>query len=147
MLDAMKYYRLSRWFHLRGMNFPAKIIQRLIFTFFNSVIPYTCEIGEGSTFGYGGIALVIHNRAKIGKNCMIGQGVTIGGRSKKYNVPVIGDNVYIAAGARVLGDVVIGNDVVIGANAVVLKSIGSNTAVAGVPARVIKQGIKMTDLV
>jgi len=147
MLDAINYYRLARWLYLKKMVFLARIIERLIFVMFNSVVPYSCEIGEGTTFGYGGIALVIHSRAKVGKNCVIGQGVTIGGRSKIYEVPVIGDNVYIGAGAKVLGDVVIGNDVVIGANAVVIRSIVSNTAVAGVPAKVIKSGIRMSDFV
>lgn len=147
MLDAMKFYRVARWLHLRGFDRLAAFVQRLIFLVFNSVIPYTCEIGEGSRFGYGGIAIVIHNRARIGKNCTIGQCVTIGGRSKKHDVPVIGDNVYIATGAKVLGDVVIGSDVVIGANAVVISNVDSNTIVAGVPARVIRTGIRVEDVV
>ena len=147
MLDAMKYYRLARWLHLNKMDFLAARVQSFIFLIFNSVIPFSCEIGENTTLAYGGIAVVIHNRAKIGKNCVIGQGVTIGGRSRQYEVPVIGNNVYIATGAKVLGNVVIGDDVVIGANAVVIKSIPSHTAVAGVPARVIKTGIVMSDLV
>ena len=49
-------------------------------------------IGGGTKFAYGGIAVVIHARAVIGKNCVIGQCVTIGGRSKHYAVPIIGDN-------------------------------------------------------
>ncbi len=73
--------------------------------------------------------------------------VTIGGRSKQKNVPRIGNNVYIGAGAKVLGDISIGNDVVIGAGAVVISSVQSNCAVAGVPAKVIREGITMQELV
>lgn len=34
---------------------------------------------------------------------MIGQGVTIGGRTEP-GAPIIGDNVYIATGAKILGN-------------------------------------------
>ena len=93
------------------------------------------------------MGVVIHSNAEIGENCLIAQQVTVGGRSKQKNVPRIGNNVYIGAGAKVLGDIVIGDNVVIGANAVVIKSVDSSCAVAGVPAKVIKTGIKMEDLV
>lgn len=77
----------------------------------------------------------------IGRNCMIGQGVTIGGKSRWYEVPVLGDNVYVSAGARILGPVVIGDNVIIGANAVVVKDVPSNCIVAGVPAKIIKDNV------
>lgn len=146
-MNAIKLYRLERWFYLHKMLLFAKIIRGGIFLLYNSFIPYTCDIGEGTPFGYKGMGVVIHSRAKIGKHCIIAQQVTVGGRSKKEQVPVIGDNVYIGAGAKVLGDITIGDNVVIGANAVVLKDVESGCAVAGVPARVLKTGIKMKDLV
>jgi serine O-acetyltransferase len=129
------------------MVFFAKIIRGLIFLLYNSYIPYTCEIGEGTTFGYKGMGVVVHTNAVIGKNCIIAQQVTVGGRSKQKNVPRIGDNVYIGCGAKVLGDITIGDEVVIGAGAVVINSVESGCAVAGVPAKVIKRNIKMKDLV
>ena len=51
---------------------------------------------------------MIHARAVIGKNCKIGSCVTIGGRGKHYEVPVIGDNVQISTGSKILGPVHIG---------------------------------------
>ena len=89
--------------------------------------------------------MVIHSRAVIGKNCMIGQNVTIGGKSGWYEVPVIGDNVEISAGARIIGPVRIGNNVIIGANAVVVKDVPDNCIVAGVPAKIIKEHIVLED--
>lgn len=99
----------------------------------------------GVKFAYGGIATVIHARAVIGKNCIIGQCVTIGGRSKHYKVPVIGNNVYISAGAKILGPITIGDNCVIGAGAVVLKDVPANSVVAGVPAKIIKTDIDPKD--
>lgn len=74
---------------------------------------------------------------------MIGQGVTIGGKSGWYEVPVIGDNVHINAGAKIIGPVRIGDNVEIGANAVVVKDVPSNCVVAGIPARILRTN--MTD--
>ncbi len=146
-MNAINLYRIERWLFLHHIVLLAKIVRGVIFLLYNSFIPYTCEIGSGTTFAYKGMGVVIHSNAVIGKNCIIAQQVTVGGRSKKKKVPVIGNNVYIGAGAKVLGDITIGDDVVIGAGAIVLKSVDNNCAVAGVPAKVIKTGINMSDLV
>lgn len=146
-MNAVIFYRIERWLYLHHLEILAKAVRGIIFLIFNSFIPYTCEIGKGTTFAYKGMGVVIHSRAKIGENCIIAQQVTIGGRSRKYKVPVIGNRVYIGAGAKVLGDITIGDDCVIGAGAVVIHSIDNGCAVAGVPAKVIKSGIKMEDLV
>ena len=69
----------------------------------------------------------------------------MGGTSHKYNVPIIGDNVYIGAGAVILGEVTVGDNVVIGANAVVTKDVPSNSIAAGVPAKIIKENINISD--
>ena len=55
---------------------------------------------------------MIHARSVIGKNCVIGANVTIGGKSGWWEVPVIGDNVEISAGSRIIGPVRIGDNVV-----------------------------------
>jgi serine O-acetyltransferase len=105
------------------------------------------KIGKGTSFAYGGIAVVIHKRAVIGDNVMIGQCVTIGGRSKKINVPIIRSNIYIGAGSRILGDVIIGNNVIIGANSVVINNVPDNSVVAGIPAKIIKNNITYSDYI
>lgn len=139
------YYRIANWLYKHHVPFLPKFIWRLQYLLFNSSVPASCEIGKGTKFGYGGIAVVLHARTVIGKNCMIGQGVTIGGKSGWYEVPVIGDNVHISAGARILGPVRIGNNVIIGANAVVVKDVPDNCIVAGIPAKIIKENISMDD--
>lgn len=146
-MNAIRFYRAARWCYLHHLTPIAGLIRGLIFLLFNSFIPYTAEIGEGTTFAYKGMGVVIHSRAVIGRNCTIAQQVTIGGRSKKQGVPVIGDHVYLGAGSKILGDITIGDEVVVGANAVVIHSVESNTIVAGVPARVIRTGIQVEDYV
>ena len=146
-MNAIRFYRLERWFYLHKLTILARIVRGIIFFLFNSFIPYTCEIGKGTKFGYKGMGVVIHSNAQIGQECIIAQQVTIGGRSRIKGVPRIGNNVYIGAGAKVLGNISIGDDCVIGANAVVIKDVEPHSIVAGVPAKVIKTGINMHDYV
>ncbi|MBD3807852.1 MAG: serine acetyltransferase [Epsilonproteobacteria bacterium] len=146
--------KIPYWIYFLS-NFLYKLkvpVVPMIFVWINRIlwgayIPASCIIGKGTRFGYGGSSVVIHARAIIGKNCNIGPCVTIGGRSKIHEVPKIGNRVYIGSGARVLGNVVIGDDVVIGANAVVIKDVPSGCIVVGIPAKIIKQGIRMEDYV
>lgn len=101
-------------------------------------IPAGTRIGSGFYIGHFG-GIVVSQKAVIGRNCNISQGVTIGranrGRNKGY--PVLGDNIYIGPGAVIAGSVRIGNDVAIGANCVVTMDIPDHSVVVGVPGRII----------
>ena len=79
MLNAMEFYRISRWVYLHNIPFIPKLITLMIFLIYNSKVPYEAEIGKGTKLGYGGIGVVIHKKSKIGNQCVISQHVTIGG--------------------------------------------------------------------
>ena len=101
-------------------------------------IPHDTPIGPGLFIGhFGGIA--VNNEARIGRNCDLSHGVTIGviNRGKRKGCPRIGDSVYIGPGAKILGNIHVGSNVAIGANAVVIDDVADGMAVAGVPARVV----------
>ena len=114
------------------------LIEGLGFLFYNCRIHLDTKIGDGTTCAYGGIGVVIHRRAQIGANCVIGQNVTIGGRNGEYEVPVIGNNVFIGPNSVILGPIKIGDGAVIGAGSVVLKDIKNNETWAGNPSRRLK---------
>lgn len=140
-----KIYRLSnKMFYKKSkiLRKFSKILDKLNFFIHNSHVPGSIRIGENVQFGYGGIGIVIHSKAIIGDHCMLGQGITIGGRTGHGGPPVIGNHVYISPGARILGGITIGNNVVVGANAVVIKDVPDNCVVAGVPAKIISSDIK-----
>ena len=140
-------YRLANFLYKIKVPLIPKLIYYIQYLLFNSSVPPSVKIGDGTKFAYGGMGVVIHARSSIGSNCIIGQGITIGGKSKIYNVPIIGNKVYISAGSRILGDIKIGNNVIIGANSVVVKNVKDNCIVAGVPAKVIKENIQFEDYV
>ena len=79
MLNAMFFYRISRWCYLHHIPFLPKLITLLIFLIYNSKVPYQAKIGRGTKCGYGGIGVVIHKNSVIGCNCGVAQQVTIGG--------------------------------------------------------------------
>lgn len=136
-MDAMSIYKIANSFERMHLRFFAKMFVYLNYFLHNSYIPSSCRIGETSKFAYGGIGLVIHDDVTIGEGCIIGQGITIGGRNEVKEVPVIEDNVYIGAGSRIVGNVKIGHDSIIGTNAVVLNDIPPYSVAAGVPAKII----------
>ncbi len=138
-MNAIKLYRIGSWCYKHKIPLIPSITKALIFLIFNSVVPYTTEIGKESRFAYGGIGVVIHSKCKIGSKVIIGQNVTIGRALDPNGIPEIGNNVYISAGVRIIGSIKAGDNVIIGANAVVTKDVPSNTIVAGVPATIIKR--------
>jgi serine O-acetyltransferase len=87
------------------------------------------------------MGIVIGETAEIGDDCLLYQGVTLGGTGKDTGKrhPTIGDNVLIGCGAKVLGPFKIGSNSRIAANAVVLNEIPPNSTAVGSPARVVKK--------
>lgn len=125
--------------------FLPKVLYIMQFLIYNSSVPASTKIGRGTKFAYLGIGSVIHGNVIIGNNCIIGQGITIGGRGGRKEVPIIGNGCYLGAGCRILGNVKIGDNVIIGPNAVVISDVPSNSIAVGVPARVVKSNINPID--
>ena len=79
---------------------------------------------------------MVANRASVGKNCRLHEGVTIGATNGSNRAAQIGDNVFISSGVKIIGEITIADDVAIGANAVVVKSIEEpGTTWGGIPAK------------
>ena len=113
------------------------------YAFFLSVFlkPIQCMLGDSVNTGAGfmlihGYGTVINGACKIGRNCTVLHGVTIG--TNQYGCPTIGDNVYIGAGAILIGGIHVGNNVKIGAGTVVVNDVPDNCTVVGPKAYVVK---------
>lgn len=144
-MNAMKLYYRSRWFYTHHMKLIAKFWLGMMYLIYNCYIPYTAEIGKNCKIAYKGMSVVVHARAKIGNNVVIGTCVTIGGNKKEVGVPIIEDNCYLATGCKVFGDISIGEGSFIGANTVVTRSIPPKSLVSGIPAKIIKENIDIHD--
>ena len=96
-----------------------------------------------------GMGVVIGETAEIGNNCLLYQGVTLGGTGKSHGKrhPTLEENVVVGAGAKVLGSITVGANTRIGAGSVVVRSVKGNSTVVGVPGRVVHQsGVKINPL-
>lgn len=99
-----------------------------------SSIAWNASFASEPCFPHGERSIFISGGARLGRNCVIFQQVTIGSNtvpsSKGFGAPVIGDNCYIGAGAKIIGAVRVGNNVRVAANAVVVSDVPDNTVVA-----------------
>lgn len=126
----------------RFLTFPLYFLARIILRHysykFGIFIPFNTPIGAGFYIGHCG-DIHFNDRAQVGRNCNISQGVTLGQANRGANkgFPIIGDGVYIGPGAKVVGAVRVGDNAAIGANCVVTKDVPDNAVVVGVPGRVI----------
>lgn len=97
------------------------------------------EVGPGFFAGHPR-GLVVNPTTKVGHHCSMLQQVGLGGP----NV-VIGNFVEINAGAKIIsnkrgrGSLTIGDNVIVAAGAIVVDDVPSNSIVAGVPAKVVKE--------
>jgi serine O-acetyltransferase len=139
-------YYIANWFTRQHIPFVGSFLQSILFFLFGATIPRRAEIGSGCLLAHGGNGIVIHPKARIGKNVYISQQVTIGGSGVGTDLPVIGDDVYIGTGAKILGPITVGANSVIGANAVVVKSVPAHCVAAGVPARILRENINAHDV-
>jgi serine O-acetyltransferase len=140
---AIAVYRFGRWNDrtFRGpfhwiLDRAYWLIYRVVETLLGISFTKAAEIGPGLRIYHFG-CIVIHNQVKIGANCTLRHGVTIGNRSYKGPVPTIGDNVEIGAFAHILGPIKIGDGAKIGAMSVVLQDVPPGATAVGNPARVI----------
>lgn len=147
-LHAILAYRVSHKLYLTEHYFSARAVSQIA-RFFTGI-----EIHPGATIGKRlfidhGAAVVIGETTEIGDDCMIYQGVTLGGTGKDMGKrhPTLGNNVMVGAGAKVLGPMKIGDNTKVAAGAVVLTEIPDNSTAVGIPAKVVRrEGIKVDDL-
>jgi cysteinyl-tRNA synthetase len=100
------------------------------------------KIGPGFFIDHG-MGVVIGETAEVGENCLLYQGVTLGGTGKEKGKrhPTLKNNVVVGSGAKILGAITVGNNVIIGANSVILKPVPDNAICVGVPGRITRKKI------
>ncbi|MBF0593227.1 MAG: cysteine--tRNA ligase, partial [Nitrospirae bacterium] len=131
-------HRLWRW---GGPTLP-RLLSTVVRLFTGVEIHPGASIGAGLFIDHGS-GVVIGETSEIGCECLLYQGVTLGGtgKDKGKRHPTLGNYVVVGAGAKVLGPIHIGDYVKIGANAVVLHSVNDHCIVVGVPGRVVKRRV------
>ncbi len=104
------------------------------------------EIHPGATVGRRvfidhGMGVVIGETAEVGDDCLIYQGVTLGGTSlnKGKRHPTLEPHVVVGSGAKILGAIVIGHHSRVGSSSVVIKSAPPHSTIVGIPGRIVEE--------
>lgn len=142
-LWAIRVYRFGRGNDQRPDGLIKKLNDRWYWFLFRIVETLTgcsftkaTDIGPGLRIHHFG-NIFIHSGVKIGANCTLRQGCTIGNRVEGGPVPVLEDDVELGAYAQVLGGIRIGRGARIGAMSVVLQDVPPGATAVGIPAKII----------
>ena len=138
-LHATIAYRIAHWFYSRKCFFLARWISQAAKMFTGIEIHPAATIGRRLVIDHG-TGIVIGATAEIGDDCLLYQGVTLGGTGKDVGKrhPTLGNNIMVGAGAKILGPFRVGDNARIAANSVVLREVPENATVVGVPGRIVK---------
>jgi len=142
-IPVIVLYRLahaSRYIRPAPLRWLVSLLVTPFYMFFSLLsgihIARQAVIGPGLRIFHFG-CIVIHSGTRMGENCTLRHGVTLGNRHTDSDAPTLGNQVDIGVGAKVLGNVLIGNHVSVGANAVVITDVPDHAVAVGVPARII----------
>ena len=138
-VHAVLYHRLAHWLYRHRAFFLARFVSQWN-RFWTGI-----EIHPGATIGRRlvidhGMGIVIGETAEVGDDCLLYQGVTLGGTGKDQGKrhPTLGNGVLVGSGAKVLGPFTVGDNARIAAGAVVLSAVPEDCTAVGVPAHVVR---------
>jgi len=139
---------IAHWFWRRRLRFFARLVSQWSRFWTGVEIHPGAKIGKRLVIDHG-MGIVIGETAELGDDCLLYQGVTLGGTGKDQGKrhPTLGNRVLVGSGAKVLGPFKVGDDSRIAANAVVLKEVPPGSTAVGVPARVVRIDGEKTDFV
>ena len=145
-LHAQIYYRVAHWLYGHKCLFLARWVSQRAKHRTGVEIHPAAKIGRRLVIDHG-TGIVIGATAEIGDDCLLYQGVTLGGtgaaREKRH--PTLGNNVMVGCGAKVLGPFRVGDNVKIAANSVVLREVPDNCTVVGIPGHIVRVGGEKLD--
>lgn len=131
------FHRIAHRLYLCRLYFLARLVAEISRLLTGIEIHPGAKIGKRLVIDHG-MGSVIGETAEIGDDCIIFQGVTLGGTKfdpvKRH--PTLGNRVLVGAGARILGPIFVGDGSKIGANSVLTKEVPPNSVVVGIPGQI-----------
>ena len=137
-VHAVLYHRLAHWLYVHHRFFLARCVSQWN-RFWTGIEIHPAIIGHRLVIDHG-MGIIIGETTEIGDDCLLYQGVTLGGtgKDKGKRHPTLGNNVLVGSGAKVLGPFTVGDNARIAAGAVVLGEVPPNATAVGVPAQVVR---------
>ena len=149
-LEILFYPSLHAMLIHRLLTRPLYCIRlRLLARFFSHLNRFLTgvEIHPGAQIAGGlfidhAMGVVIGETSRVGANCVMFHGVTLGGTGKQSDKrhPSIGNSVLLGTHATLLGPVQVGDHAKIGARAVVInRDVPAYCTVVGAPGKIVRQ--------
>ncbi len=138
-VHAVLYHRAAHWLFQRHFFFLARCVSQWSRFWTGIEIHPGAKIGRRLVIDHG-MGIIIGETTEIGDDCLLYQGVTLGGTGKDQGKrhPTLGNHVLVGSGAKVLGPFTVGDNARIAAGAVALREVPPNCTAVGVPARVVR---------
>ena len=129
----------EHWLWEHGHRSLARVLSQLTRHITGVEIHPAAQIGKHFFIDHA-MGVVIGETAIVGDNCVLYQGVTLGGTGNETGKrhPTLGNNVMVGSGAKVLGPFTVGDNARIAAGAVVLSAVPEDCTAVGVPAHVVR---------
>ena len=129
----------EHWLWEHGHRSLARVLSQLTRHITGVEIHPAAQIGKHFFIDHA-MGVVIGETAIVGDNCVLYQGVTLGGTGNETGKrhPTLGNNVMVGSGAKVLGPFTVGDNARIAAGAVVLSAVPEDCTAVGVPAEVVR---------
>jgi serine O-acetyltransferase len=136
---AILLHRLAHKLYRAGVPLVPRVISQTSRFLTGIEIHPGARIGRRFFIDHGS-GVVIGETTEIGDDCLLYQGVTLGGtgNEKGKRHPTLGNRVVVGTGAKVLGSIRLGDDVKVGAGSVVVHPVPDKSTVVGIPGRVVR---------
>ena len=130
----------EHWLWEHGHRSLARVLSQITRHITGVEIHPAAQIGKHFFIDHA-MGVVIGETAIVGDNCVLYQGVTLGGTGNETGKrhPTLGNNVIVGVGAAVLGNITVGDNSKIGGGAVAVKDVPPNCTVIGIPGRIVKR--------
>jgi serine O-acetyltransferase len=138
-VHAVWGHRIANALHRRGWAIAARAVSNGNRFLTGIEIHPGAQIGRRVFIDHG-MGVVIGETAEVGDDCLLYQGVVLGGtshaRGKRH--PTLGRGVTVGSHACILGPIEIGEGARVGAGSVVVKPVPDGSTVVGVPGRIVQ---------
>jgi len=155
-LKGVMVYRFGSWIHRTSPSPAVKLPLKLVYRALDEAVTAIWGMHIHSSAEIDGGLYVSHpfgiliGATKMGRDCNVGQGVTIGlrpGGTEEHSLPTIGDRVFIGPGSVVFGPITIADGTAIGPLTVVSRNLPPRVLAVGNPMQIVKKDYENKTLI
>lgn len=141
-VQMMVAVRVMHFVRDAGVPLAPQVASRVIRHVYGADIHWDAELAAGVSIIHGQ-GLIISSNAKVGKGCILFQGVTLGegrdGDTGAVGAPVLGADVHVGPNTVILGPIEVGEGTKIGAGSVLMASVPERSLVQPAEPRITRR--------